>query len=112
MEPRQVKSAADARAIVETRDLPHVKVGAFDIDGISSELRINGNTSTPAAVSWAISESTMVFSPEGWASRYRLCATTILTELAFRSRLRDSQAHSSRSPERRLPLAGARTTGG
>ena len=34
MEPRQVKSAADARAIVEARDLPHVKVGAFDIDGI------------------------------------------------------------------------------
>jgi len=34
MEPRQVKSAADARAIVEARGLPHVKVGAFDIDGI------------------------------------------------------------------------------
>jgi glutamine synthetase len=34
MEPRQVRSAADARAIVEARDLPHVKVGAFDIDGI------------------------------------------------------------------------------
>ena len=34
MEPRQVKSAADARAIVESRGLPHVKVGAFDIDGI------------------------------------------------------------------------------
>jgi glutamine synthetase len=34
MEPRQVSSAADARAIVEARGLPHVKVGAFDIDGI------------------------------------------------------------------------------
>ena len=34
MEPRQVRSAADARAIVEARGLPHVKVGAFDIDGI------------------------------------------------------------------------------
>ena len=34
MEPRQVKSAADARALVESRGLPHVKVGVFDIDGI------------------------------------------------------------------------------
>ena len=34
MEPRQVRSAADARAIVEARGLPHVKVGVFDIDGI------------------------------------------------------------------------------
>lgn len=34
MEPRQVKSAADARAIVEQRGLSHVKVGVFDIDGI------------------------------------------------------------------------------
>ena len=34
MEPRQVKTAADARAIVAERDAPHVKVGVFDIDGI------------------------------------------------------------------------------
>ncbi|HWK48608.1 MAG TPA: hypothetical protein VNR40_01925, partial [Steroidobacter sp.] len=34
MEPRQVKSTADARAIVEQRGLSHVKVGVFDIDGI------------------------------------------------------------------------------
>ena len=34
MEPRQVRSAADARAIVEDRGVNHVKVGAFDIDGI------------------------------------------------------------------------------
>lgn len=34
MEPRQVKTAADARAIVEERNLAHVKVGVFDIDGI------------------------------------------------------------------------------
>ncbi len=34
MEPRQVRSAADARAIVAERALDHVKVGAFDIDGI------------------------------------------------------------------------------
>ncbi|HKE95432.1 MAG TPA: hypothetical protein VKB34_14055 [Povalibacter sp.] len=34
LEPRQVKTAADARAIVEQRNLPHVKVGVFDIDGI------------------------------------------------------------------------------
>jgi glutamine synthetase len=34
MEPRQVKSAADAQAIVEQRGLSHVKVGVFDIDGI------------------------------------------------------------------------------
>jgi len=34
MDPRQVKTAADAQAIVEERDLTHVKVGIFDMDGI------------------------------------------------------------------------------
>src|SRR5262245_50474906 len=34
MDPRQVKSVADARAIVEQSNLSHVKVGVFDIDGI------------------------------------------------------------------------------
>ena len=34
MEPRQVKSIADAIAIVEQRNLSHIKVGVFDIDGI------------------------------------------------------------------------------
>jgi glutamine synthetase len=34
MEPRQVKSKADARVIVEERNLSHVKVGVVDIDGI------------------------------------------------------------------------------
>lgn len=34
IEPRQVKNAADARAIVEQRGLSHVKVGVFDVDGI------------------------------------------------------------------------------
>lgn len=34
IEPRQVRSAADAKAIVEQRGLSHVKVGVFDIDGI------------------------------------------------------------------------------
>ena len=34
MEPRQIKSISDAIAIVEQRNLSHVKVGVFDIDGI------------------------------------------------------------------------------
>jgi glutamine synthetase len=34
LEPRQVKTIADAKAIVEQRQLSHVKVGVFDIDGI------------------------------------------------------------------------------
>jgi glutamine synthetase len=34
MDPRQVRTAADARAIVEQRGLSHVKVGVFDIDGV------------------------------------------------------------------------------
>lgn len=34
MEPRHVKTIADAGAIVEQRKLAHVKVGVFDIDGI------------------------------------------------------------------------------
>jgi len=32
--PRKVSNAAEARAIVEARGLSHVKVGAFDIDGV------------------------------------------------------------------------------
>jgi glutamine synthetase len=34
MQPRSVRNARDARAIVEERKLSHVKVGVFDIDGI------------------------------------------------------------------------------
>jgi len=34
MDARDVKTAADARAIVEMRGLSHVKVGVFDADGI------------------------------------------------------------------------------
>ena len=34
MDPRDVRSAADARAIVEERALSHVKIGVFDVDGI------------------------------------------------------------------------------
>jgi glutamine synthetase len=32
--PREIRTAADAKAIVEQRGLSHVKVGVFDIDGI------------------------------------------------------------------------------
>jgi len=34
MEPRQVRSADDARALVAERGVDHVKVGVFDVDGI------------------------------------------------------------------------------
>jgi len=34
MEARQVKSIRDAMAIVEERELTHIKVGLFDIDGV------------------------------------------------------------------------------
>ena len=34
MEPREVKTAADARRIVKERGLSHVKVGVHDIDGV------------------------------------------------------------------------------
>jgi len=34
MQPRQVRTVRDVRAIVEERKLTHVKVGVFDIDGI------------------------------------------------------------------------------
>ena len=34
MEPRQVRNARDARAIVEERKLTHIKVGVFDVDGM------------------------------------------------------------------------------
>lgn len=34
MDPRMVKSAQDARTIVEERELKNVKVGIFDIDGV------------------------------------------------------------------------------
>jgi glutamine synthetase len=34
MEPRSVSTVDDARKIVEGRDLKHIKVGVFDIDGV------------------------------------------------------------------------------
>jgi glutamine synthetase len=34
MDPRQIKTAEDARALVEARGLNHVKVGVTDIDGV------------------------------------------------------------------------------
>ena len=34
MDPRKVKTAADARKIVNKRKLDYVKVGVFDVDGI------------------------------------------------------------------------------
>ncbi len=34
MQPRQVKTAAEARQIVAERKLDYVKVGVFDMDGI------------------------------------------------------------------------------
>src|SRR5262245_4023516 len=34
MQPRDVKTAADARKLVEARKLDRVKVGVFDIDGV------------------------------------------------------------------------------
>jgi glutamine synthetase len=34
MNPRDVKSIADAKRIVEERQLSHVKVGVFDVDGV------------------------------------------------------------------------------
>jgi glutamine synthetase len=34
MEPREVRTADDARALVEERGVQHVKVGVFDVDGI------------------------------------------------------------------------------
>ncbi|MFZ9890120.1 MAG: glutamine synthetase, partial [Myxococcota bacterium] len=34
MDPRDVKTAADARELVLARELPHVKVGVFDHDGV------------------------------------------------------------------------------
>jgi glutamine synthetase len=34
MEPREVRTVADARAIVESNGAQHVKVGVFDVDGI------------------------------------------------------------------------------
>ncbi|MBM3572944.1 MAG: glutamine synthetase, partial [Alphaproteobacteria bacterium] len=34
MQPNQVRTVADARKIVEERELTHVKVGVFDMDGV------------------------------------------------------------------------------
>ncbi len=34
MEPRQIRTAADARRLVEERGATHVKIGLFDVDGI------------------------------------------------------------------------------
>ena len=37
MNTRDVKTIADARAIVEERGLTHIKVGLFDMDGVELE---------------------------------------------------------------------------
>jgi glutamine synthetase len=34
MDPRQVRTADDARQIVRERNLSHVKLGVFDVDGV------------------------------------------------------------------------------
>ena len=34
MQPRQVRTARDVRAIIDERQLTHLKVGVFDVDGI------------------------------------------------------------------------------
>ena len=34
LDPRSIKTVVDAKQIVEERDLTHVKVGLFDIDGV------------------------------------------------------------------------------
>lgn len=34
MEPKNVDTAADAKTIVEQRNLSHVKVGVFDVDRV------------------------------------------------------------------------------
>ena len=34
MDPRDVRTTEDARRIIEQRDIEHVKVGVFDIDGV------------------------------------------------------------------------------
>jgi glutamine synthetase len=34
MQPRDVRTADDARALIAERDVPYVKVGVFDVDGI------------------------------------------------------------------------------
>ena len=34
LNPREVKTIADAKLIIEERKLTHVKVGVFDIDGV------------------------------------------------------------------------------
>ena len=34
MDSRNVKTAADARALVEARGLSHVKLGVVDLDGV------------------------------------------------------------------------------
>ena len=67
---------------------------------ISSELRRNGTTSTPAARSWAISASTMMFSPDGWAEEYRLCAmTTFMTRPTLRQTETAAHTADGRMPE-------------
>jgi glutamine synthetase len=41
MDPRQVKTTADARAIIEERNIDYIKLGVFDMDGILRGKYIN-----------------------------------------------------------------------
>lgn len=61
MQPADVKTVDDAKAIVEQRELDHVRVGLFDIDGAmrgKSFTRLIPGFWAPTAASWGIENRT------------------------------------------------------
>ncbi len=59
MQPENVRTAADARRIVEERKLDHVKVGVFDNDGILRRQGAMGRDKFFSALDKGVSASAM-----------------------------------------------------
>ncbi|MGC3833699.1 hypothetical protein ACPSKX_05150 [Moritella viscosa] len=49
--PREVKTVADAKYIIEQRGLSHVKVGLFDADGVMRGKYMSKENSLPSSAS-------------------------------------------------------------
>ena len=100
MDPRQIKTAEDARAIVEARGLSHVKVAATDIDGIMRGKYI-GRDKFVSALKSGFSFCDVVF---GWDSNDQLYDRSKLT--GWHTAFPDAPVRIDLTTARNLPLEG------
>src|SRR6185437_118782 len=100
MDPRQIKTAEDARAVVEARGLSHVKVAATDIDGIMRGKYI-GRDKFVSALKSGFSFCDVVF---GWDSNDQLYDKAKLT--GWHTAFPDAPVRIDLASARNLPLEG------